>query len=80
MLSALSVLACDAERANGHLLTALDAGKSERLISSTVVDQAPGIHHLLLSCTAAAGHEAYVEDLLAATRRILPTGPGPTLL
>ena len=71
VLCALSVLARDVERANGHLREALDAGQPERLIR-TVVDQAPGVHHLLLSCTPAASQERYVEDLLAATSRILP--------
>ena len=45
---------------------ALDAGQPERLIR-TVVDQAPGVHHLLLSCTPATSQKRYVEDLLAAT-------------
>ena len=71
MLYALSVLARDIERANSHLREALDAGQPERLIS-TIVDQAPGVHHLLMSCTPATSQRRYVEDLLAATRRLLP--------
>ena len=71
MLRALSSRTRDVERANTHLREALDAGQSERLIR-TIVDQAPGIHQLLMSCTPAAGQRCYVEDLLAATRRILP--------
>ena len=70
-LSALSVHARDVEQANTHLRQALDAGQSDRLIS-TVVDQAPGVHHLLLSFTPAASHQPYIEDLLAATRRLVP--------
>ena len=71
VLRALSALARDIEQANTHLREALDAGQPERLIS-TIVDQAPGVHHLLMSCTPAASQRRYVEDLLAATRRILP--------
>ena len=71
VLGALSVLGRDVERANSHLREALGAGQPERLIR-TIVDQAPGVHHLLMSCTPAAGQRRYVEDLLAATRRILP--------
>ena len=71
ILWALSMLARDVERANSHLREALDAGQPERLIR-TVVDQAPGVHHLLLSCTPDASQERYVEDLLAATSRIVP--------
>ena len=75
VLCALSVLARDVEQANSHLREALDAGQPERLIR-TVVDQAPGVHQLLLSCTPAASQKRYVEDLLAATSRILPPGQG----
>ena len=71
VLCALSVLARDVELANTHLREALDAGQPERLVR-TVVDQAPGVHHLLLSCAPDASQVRYVEDLLAATRRILP--------
>jgi LuxR family transcriptional regulator, maltose regulon positive regulatory protein len=71
VLRALSVLAHDVERANSHLREALDLGQPERMIS-TVVDVAPGVHHLLMSCTPVAGQKRYVEGLLAATRRILP--------
>ena len=71
VLCALSVLARDVEQANRHLREALDAGQPERLIR-TVVDQAPGVHHLLLSCAPDASQVRYVEDLLAATSRILP--------
>jgi LuxR family maltose regulon positive regulatory protein len=71
VLYALSLLARDAEKANSHLCEALEAGKPERLIRA-VVDQAPGVHHLLLSYTPVASQEHYIEDLLAAARRILP--------
>ncbi len=75
VLCALSVLARDVGRANSHLCEALDAGQPERLIR-TVVDQAPGVHHLLLSYAPAATQKSYVEDLLAATSRILPLRQG----
>ena len=75
VLCALSVLARDVEQANRHLREALDAGQPERLIR-TVVDQAPGVHHLLLSCAPDASQVRYVEDLLAATSRILPPAKG----
>lgn len=71
VLTALSVLAPDVERAGSLLRDALDAGQPEQLIS-TVVDQAPAVHHLLQTCTSAAGHHPYVDDLVAASRRIRP--------
>ena len=71
VLARSACLRRDVERANSHLREALEAGQPERLIS-TVVDQAPGVHQLLMSCTPAASQRRYVEDLLAATRRILP--------
>ena len=71
ILWALSVLGRDVERANGHLREALDAGQPEWLIR-TVVDQAPGVHDLLVSCTPDASQERYIEGLLAATSSFLP--------
>jgi LuxR family transcriptional regulator, maltose regulon positive regulatory protein len=71
LLRALSVLSRDVDSANRQLHVALEVGQPERLVR-TFVDLVPGVHDLLLACTPAPAQRRYVEDLLAATGRVLP--------
>ena len=70
VLRALCRLEHDVDGASRHLHAALAAGQPERLIR-TIVDHGPDVHRLLMSYAPSRGEERYVEELLAAARRIV---------
>ena len=70
MLTALSVLERDLEKANDHLHAALSAGQPERLVR-TIVDHGPDVHRMLQSFAPDASNERYVAALLAATSHMV---------
>ncbi len=77
VLVALTLLDIDVERANDHLGAALTAARPERLIR-TIVDPGPDVHKLLLSCTADASLQPYIEQLIgASSRRVAPSRAAP---
>ena len=70
VLTALSVLERDVEKANDHLRAALSAGQPERMVR-TIVDHGPDVHRLLQSFAPDASNERYVAALLAAASHMV---------
>jgi LuxR family transcriptional regulator, maltose regulon positive regulatory protein len=73
LLRALSVVDRDVESATAHLREGLAAGRPERLIRS-VVEHGPAVHRLLASYAPDASEEAYLDELMAATRTTVAPG------
>lgn len=68
VLSALSVLERDVDRANDHLREALAASQSEGLVR-TIIDHGPDVHRLLKAYAPSPAQETYVDELLAVAER-----------
>jgi LuxR family transcriptional regulator, maltose regulon positive regulatory protein len=70
VLSGLSELERNVERANGYVREALTAGQPERLVR-TFVDCGRDVHKLLLSCTPDAREEPYLRELISAAGQLV---------
>ncbi len=77
VLTALSMLERDLEKANDHLRAALSAGQPEWMVR-TIVDHGPDVHRLLQSFAPDVSNEQYVAALLAAaSHMVAPVRRGP---